>query len=304
MITYQQARVRNLKMKMIKSHIEDGFDLSNKLTDEDLKRIFYFKASDIINFKTELIEDGFIKESIQSELQDYIEKHKSIDELDDKVKVFNETYLFIKGYYSYPKRISKDEYFANFDIVLGLVEELHWYFLPIFEEQFIINRDLIPEENLTDFYNHFHSIEDLNRWIKSSRKWKSTQGDLNLNFNLDFRVYSSRWGHDDVYKVKRIPSGWEFSHLSYQSIKCSPNATGVGDKEDEKGSGLFGIFRQDSIEVEIDGVKYAFEELWKTADETEMSTKELQMKLNDISDWIGKIERAVKDEQPSWVGYY
>ena len=53
-----------------------------------------------------------------------------------------------------------------------------------------------------------------------------------------------------------------------------------------------------------DGVKYALAELWNQAEEGEITFEELQIRLQQIADWISNVEKAVGEGQPEWVGYY
>jgi hypothetical protein len=306
MMEYKDARIRNLKMKIVKSVFEDGFDINSKISDEQLKSTFFFKEKDVLDYKEIFVKDDYLEPNLKSEIENYLSKvsKKDLSNNSKLISEFEFNYLQMTSYYKFPKRISEKEYDDYLNIAIEQAKVLHWEFIPIFDEQFILNREIIPEKDLHEYYNHFHAIEDLYRWINGDQNWKSTQGDLNLDIKMKFRIYSSRWGHDDYYQVHRTTFGWVFSHLSYQNVECSPDATGRGKSTDQNSTGLFAIFNQDSIQVELDGVKYAFEVLWKMADETEMSVDELQTRLNEISDWLEQIEKAIKNAQPSWVGYY
>lgn len=178
---------------------------------------------------------------------------------------------------------------------------LHWIHIPLYPEQTIMNLDIIPEENTEGYYNHFHPIEDLYRVIFENGEiaWDSIEGDYNLNSPMKMRIYSSRWGHDDIYSVKRTMTGWNFKHLSYD-VNCSADGSLDGSKKD----GFHSILAHDSIHYPYDGVKYALEILWKKADSTNMSIKELEGQIQEIGDWINAVEKATKKYQPNWVGYY
>lgn len=194
-----------------------------------------------------------------------------------------------------------EEAFGIIQKTKEIAAKLHWIYLPIYPEQTIINSEIIPEENTEEYYNHFHTIEDLYRVIFESGEieWNSIEGDINLNSPLKMKIYSSRWEHNDIYFVKRTMTGWNFKHLSYD-VDCSKDGTLNSMKND----GFYSILAHDSIQYPYDGVKYALETLWKTADSTSMTTKELEIKLQDIGDWINAVEKATKNNQPNWVGYY
>lgn len=60
----------------------------------------------------------------------------------------------------------------------------------------------------------------------------------------------------------------------------------------------------DSVFYPEDGVKYALAELWNQAEEGEVTFEELQIRLQQIADWISTVEKAVGEGQAEWVGYY
>lgn len=67
---------------------------------------------------------------------------------------------------------------------------------------------------------------------------------------------------------------------------------------------MFDNFLQDSIFYPEEGVKHALKILWKMADSQEMSTEQLQKKLQEIAYWISNIEKTTKKFQPEWCYYY
>ncbi|KUP09733.1 hypothetical protein Q73_01310, partial [Bacillus coahuilensis m2-6] len=244
------------------------------------------------------------KYTINQNVKEYFEEYSSkyddyFPDKQDLEQLLKDNYEEIRDIYMNFKPTEKAQ-----EIILKTKEiaaKLHWIYLPIYPEQTIINSDLIPEEDTEEYYNHFHTIEDLYRVIFENGEiaWDSLEGDVNLNSPIKLRIYSSRWGHDDIYSVKRTMTGWNFKHLSYD-VNCSKDGTLNGEKSD----GFFSILAHDSIQYPYDGVKYALETLWKTADSTSMSIKELEIKLQDIGNWINAVEKATKNNQPNWVGYY
>lgn len=58
------------------------------------------------------------------------------------------------------------------------------------------------------------------------------------------------------------------------------------------------------LQILPDKVKYALETLWKEADTRSMTVNELEKHLQDIGEWISAVEKATKNYQPKWVGYY
>ncbi|QUE87979.1 hypothetical protein [Exiguobacterium alkaliphilum] len=305
MVDYNQARKRNLIIKITKSVYEDDFNIETPVDDEIFKSSFYFTNADVIDFKDQLVNGTHLSDSVKQKIQEYvshINNAKSENDINSLNEEFESLYFKMKEHFRFTKKVSDEDYERLLARAVEISSILHWAFLPLYEEQFLQNTGLIPEDNLNEYYNHFHAIEDLYRWIIGNKDWKSTQGDINLNKNMRFRVYSSRWGHDDSYQVVRTIRGWQFTHLSYNNVECRPNATSINTNDNT--GGLFSIFAQDSIQADLDGVKYAFEVLWNEANTTEMNIEDVQRKLDEISNWIEKIERAVKEGQPDWVGYY
>jgi hypothetical protein len=301
---YKEARIRNLKIKLFKVSISKGKALEQSYSKEAIHKKLFFKRSDIEEYIDCFFdannEKYLIKPEIKEEFNTYFEKYDqfSIDqqELEGILKInyenIRDIYMNFKPTEEASEKIQKTKEIAA---------KLHWIYLPIYPEQTIINSEIIPEENTEEYYNHFHTIEDLYRVIfeNGEIEWNSIDGDINLNSPLKMRIFSSRWGHFDTYSVKRTMTGWNFKHLSYD-VDCSKDGTLNSVKKD----GLYSILAHDSIQYPYDGVKYALETLWKTADSTSMSFKELEIKLQDIGDWINAVEKATKSYQPNWVGYY
>ena len=78
------------------------------------------------------------------------------------------------------------------------------------------------------------------------------------------------------------------------NVKCDKDGTGA----------LLHNLHHDSVFYPEDGVKYALAELWNQAEEGEITFEELQIRLQQIADWISNVEKAVGEGQPEWVGYY
>jgi len=61
----------------------------------------------------------------------------------------------------------------------------------------------LPEINVKEYYYHFHTIEDLYNELHGTEKhWKKIEGDINVNVDLQFKVYTARWGHEDNYSME------------------------------------------------------------------------------------------------------
>lgn len=302
---YGKARIRNLKIKLYKVLLSKGeVILEQNYSEEAIQKKLFFKKTDIMYYLDNFFEldNGkySLKQTIKDDFEEYSAKYNLHSSNEQELKILLKKYYEeIRDIYLNFKPTEKAQ-----EIILKTKEiaaKLHWIYLPIYSEQIIISSDLIPEEDVLEYYNHFHTIEDLYRVIFENEEiaWDSIQGDINLNATIKLNIYSSRWGHHDIYSVKRTLVGWNFNHLSYD-INCTKDGTVSGKKRD----GFFSILAHDSIQYPYNGVKFALETLWEIADSTSMSIKELEIKLQEIGDWINAVEKATKNKQPNWVGYY
>lgn len=228
-ITYDEARIRNLKFKIVNALVNDSrVSLDESFNNEKLVKIFYFKQRDIEQFKTNLFnEDGQILDEVKRSIEEIVQMNMRVrEEVDygeecEKLKV---GYLALKNHYDSFE--SNQEFIEQqLDNLSTVASNLHYYILPIYDERFICNSDILPEDDLSDYYYHFHSIEDLYRCIFETDKslsWKSTGGDLNLGYKLNFKVYTSRWGHYDNYTFSREHYGWKIGAFG-KDAKCDKN---------------------------------------------------------------------------------
>jgi hypothetical protein len=302
---FNDARRRNLKIKLFKIKLSKGKIYEQHFTKESINKKLFFKKSDISQFINDFFESSgeehyVLKKEIQDSFEEFFKKHEEYVEQQEQLEEE------LDRYYKQIKNI-----FLNFEPsskAQNLIEEakdiaakLHWLYLPIYPEQSMINSDLIPEEDVHEYYSHFHMIEDLYRVIFEDAEidWNNIEGDINLNTSMKMKLYSVRWGHDDIYSVMRTVDGWTFKHLSY-NLSCDIDGT-IKNKER---SGFYKILDHDSIQYPYDGVKYALESLWKEADKESMTVQDLQKKLQEVADWISEVEKTIKLHQPTWVGYY
>lgn len=225
-------------------------------------------------------------------LKEWIEEHKKNKDclLDNKLKdiYFELNNMLTSGNMNY-------SIFNNLiDQGIQLAKKLHWKYLPIYDEQMIANRNCLPED-ISNYYNHYHAIEDLYEDIfKINRiELKDKNGDETLEKELNFKVYTARWNGYDSYRVKRTIYGWYIAHISIDG----PSTKGG------EGS-LFENLDHDSVFYPRKGVSSALEKLWKLADDNEINLQELQYKLQEIADWISDVERNLRKKQPEWCNYY
>lgn len=294
MLDLEQARLRNLTVKIAHAVLEDGLDMDLKFVDNDIFKKLYFKKSDIEIFKSKIFEDGSILSEIKNKVNIFIEKNQEYTDCNEEETLKN-LYSELDNYFKNHEH-DEDKFQRDIKAANEVAAKLHWKYLPIYTEQFIVNNGVLPEDNLGYFYNHFHAIEDLYRYIYTDNKldWRSIEGDLNLDKKMTFKVYTTRWGHHDHYYIKRTMDGWFVEHLTAHN--------GMSDKNGE--GAMFDKLNHDSVVFPKEGVKYAFELLWNEADTTNMTVEELQRKLDEIALWIEQVEKVTHQFQPDWCGYY
>jgi hypothetical protein len=92
------------------------------------------------------------------------------------------------------------------------------------------------------------------------------------------RVYSRRWGHPDLYRIRKTDTGWHISHIV------------IGVDCDTKGQPyLFKNLVHDSVNYPADLGGY-MDYLWRQAHTHSWTEKQIQPKLNALGRWISKIE--------------
>lgn len=194
---------RNLILKIAKIIKSENLDIS--YTEEDLKNKFYFKKSDIIFYGNKIFKNQdyeyILTDEVKKEIKIYQTQHEENKHLTSENE-YNKKFLEIKDIiYNFKNHKNSNK---KIEELIPLAEKLHWKYLPIYDENIMRNREIIPEEDLRNYYKHFHTLEDLFDEInKNGIKWKSLEGDENLNKDLEFKVYTSRWGHEDNYSIKR-----------------------------------------------------------------------------------------------------
>ena len=296
---YRDSRKRNLTVKLFKKYLEDNAVEKREFDKDDITKALYFKQSDINNYLSDFFEEGAkdkfkIKNSCIEVIKNIKDKHdKYIAQKNDLTEEFKNIYKILKGCFD-SFRIDNETYDKNINRAIELAEKLHYIYMPIYSEQMIINREYLPENNTKEYYNHFHAIEDLYYEVNNQGKdWRSIDGDINLNQDLEFKVYTARWGHEDNYTIQRTYKGWYVRHIS---MNGESEKNGVGAIE--------GNLEHDSVCYPKEGVEYAFETLWEEADTTTMSVNELQNRIQDIASWISEVEKVTHKYQPDWCLYY
>lgn len=157
---------------------------------------------------------------------------------------------------------------------------------PKHHKYMVDNRGYQPDD--PNFYLHFHPIEDLLKFIQDTSA-NDDPIDVTLGHEFTFRVYSSRWGHDDLYRIKRTIDGWDIFNLS----------GGACDKGGRPH--LMENLRHDSIEYPA-RLESRMEWLWDCAALKGLTAPMLQDALQELADWISQIEKAAPNSDV-WEGY-
>lgn len=278
-----------------------------KYLDDPIKNVDYLFSEEEINSKIFLKEfdrkiylDEFfitqekkykINEETKNRVNSWINKHEE-NKNENLENEFIENYKELKKVV-FSGKIDRNKYEELMKNGIKMAEKLHWKYLPIYTEQMMINRQCIPEEKIEEYYEHYHALEDLYNVINGKEvDLNKKNGDLSLNKEIKIKIYTNRWGHYDNYFFKRTIYGWEFSSFStYECLKSGEN-------------GFFNSLEHDYVFFPKKGVSYALEILWEEADNAEISFEELQVRLQEIADWISDVERSLRRKQPAWCNYY
>lgn len=151
----------------------------------------------------------------------------------------------------------------------------------------IENRDMTADD--PQFYMHVHPVEDLLAFLDDPHA-NDDPVDQTIGEQFEFRVFSRRWGHHDIYQITRTLLGWDVNHFA------------IGGPCDKGGRPfLFDNFRQDSIQHphRLDGW---FEWLWDQAESKGLSKEQVQEALNELAAWVSETEQKVPSGY-AWRGY-
>ena len=296
-----EARKRNLKISIVKGILKNDFDLKRQYSRVDLIQYFYFRQRDLLlycNEMFELIDSQYVlTEQMCHWIKEVIKRHKQAKEhLQDAQVLFEKTFGRFEDEYESSKHWDFDGFTLNNiykNQLHSVMQVLHWGMLPIIPEYLMVNSERIPEKGIVDFYNHYHMLQQMRKEILGKGAVMDVKGDLTLDKEMTFKVYTRRYGHEDTYRIKRTVEGWEVRHISING-KCDKDGTGA----------LLQNLDHDSVFYPEEGVKHALEELWNQAEEGEMDFQDLQIRLQQIADWISVVEKAVGEGQPAWVNYY
>ena len=113
----------------------------------------------------------------QPGVYDTIHVNQEIFDFKEKFLEFKDSVFSRKGNQEYKRLIAP---------LLELAPKLHWHYLPIYSDNIVYNRGVVPENQPEIFYDHFHTLEDLYEVVTCNPyKWESSLGDINLDEEMD-----------------------------------------------------------------------------------------------------------------------
>lgn len=298
-IAWREVRLRNLEINIAKQLINRALTDKSSFTNSELKDIFAFKESDILYLASSLFWEENEKYTVKEDFADFLDRvFKSHTAVLPYLETAEAEFIHIYGaFYDMSER---DPYGRNgvepygemYEKLKNIIPIIHWGRLPIFNRYLLYNRNVNPESDMLEFYDHPDCLTALLNDIKNKGIVLSNSSDASLNKKMSFDVYTRRWGHIDTYAVERTVDGWKCGHISING-KC---------KKDGEGS-LFSNLEHDGVFFPKEGVAYAMQRLWEDADDGKIDFDELSERLQQVADWISTVEKSV-NAQPEWVNYY
>ncbi|ACL21321.1 hypothetical protein Dhaf_3303 [Desulfitobacterium hafniense DCB-2] len=293
------ARRRNLLVSIVRGILKEKYEVTREFTVAEIETVFHFRKRDIAYNLDFFFEQRSGKFILKTEKLDEAQKiirnhHQALGQL-ETAKV-----LFIKSFGRFYDDYETSEGFSFdherlrriFSDLHPVIPILHWGMLPILSKWLMINSGRLPENDIIDFYDHYHMLTALLKEIRGRGETMETKGDDTLNKEMTFSVYTRRWGHPNVYRIERTVDGWEVRHIAING-KCAKDGEGA----------LMRNLHHDSIFFPEEGVKCALSNLWDDAEDGEIGLEELQIRLQQVADWISSVEKAVGENQPDWVQY-
>lgn len=300
-ILFCEAHIRNLEIQIVKlmpnceEEIKSFFETPYR--ENDIHDKFYFRKNDIHNYKDiffELRDEGyFFKKSVIKKLKEYSSKHNDSKKRypNSKSRFLEKSKMLLKKMEENPWKFDANDFERIKKDLKDDLPILHWGSLPIYKEEYMKEKGSLPEADIAGYYDDIYTFKDLLKWIEGETSWTpSFKGDCNLDQDMNFSVYSRRWGHRDCYRVRRTISGWSIQAIAINGPSKKDGTGKIIENLDHDG-----IFYPDRE------LKEAFTYLWNMADEREMTVEELAAKLQNIADWISEIEIAFGKYKPDWL---
>ncbi|MEE0028632.1 MAG: hypothetical protein U0I99_00440 [Dialister sp.] len=294
---YKNEHIRNLKVKFVKIFIKNKMDnFSRTFSEKDLTNTLYLRKIDREELLNVLFNQADNKYTFKPDVEKYLKDVFKYYE-ENKLKYNKQKGTFINEYEKYICEVERVGYneskFQDFwSKINSFIPAIHWGSLPIYKEEYVSKRGLNNlDKNPFEYYNDYYTLSDLYKWVKVEDKWEpSLLGDCNLDIEMEFPVYTRRWGHEDYYRISRTTTGWYINFLSIN-----------GDSEKDGTGKIFANLKHDGVFFPEEDIKNAFSILWDDADRREMPISELKRKLQDIASWISNVEKAVKEHKPEWI---
>lgn len=252
---WNKVRERNIKINIAKQLIANEIVDTREFTRQNLKEMFLFKESDILYVAPNLFrikQDNYI---MTSEFSGFIDKVvQSNKAVQDSLLLAEAEFIKLYAFFSNATKknmfgeYNGDKYRKVFDRLKTIIPIIHWGRLPIFNKYLIYNREKDPELEMIEFYDHPDCLNTLLNEIKNQGIVLSNKSDASLNKEIKFKVYTRRWGHEDIYSIKRTVNGWYCEFNTIQG-ECKKNGEG----------GLTRNLDHDSIFYPKEGVAYAME---------------------------------------------
>lgn len=286
MLNKKEIRIYNLIKRLMLDALNKGVEIkeSYELESDEIKKI-YLRKSDIVlleeyNLLDKKKEILFIPSEYFEKFEKIKKNKENIGDLSKEISTYKELFEQCKNELHESGTLEKFKEYN--DTLIELASKIHFQELPEYHENIIYNRGVLPEENPSEYYDHYHALEEL--YIKltgSLENYRNIFGDVNLNKEIKFKVYSNRWGHDDIYRIERTLDGWS----------CAFFSKFYGDKT---GSAIIQNLNHDYISYPSNISDY-FEELWEKADKNDMPVEKLEKNIQKIADWISAVEKYRAD---------
>lgn len=271
-------------------------NFSRTFSEKDLTNTLYLRKIDREELLNVLFNQADNKYTFKPDVEKYLKDVFKYYE-ENKSEYNKQKRTFINEYEKYIHEVERVGYNESkfqdlWSKINSFIPAIHWGSLPIYKEEYVSKRGLNNlDKNPFEYYNDYYTLSDLYKWVKVEDKWEpSLLGDCNLDIEMEFPVYTRRWGHEDYYRISRTTTGW---YINFLSINGDSKKDGTGK--------IFANLKHDGVFFPEEDIKNAFSILWDDADRREMPISELKRKLQDIASWISNVEKAVKEHKPEWI---
>lgn len=284
--------IRNILINLSKYLINSCKKTDNIFTYIEIRENILVKEIDFLLYKFVLFNENYLKFEIKQYYRDWINmiiiKNNSLKYDIDKEDEFKTLYLKLKNLVIHGNFI-KEEFEDCIEKCSILASEIHWKYLPIFDKNLIKKIGFLPEENVVLFYKNYYPIEELyNEITRNKIEFNKMNGDYNLNYPLDFKIYSSKENSYIKYTIFRTMYGWKINNI--ESLK--------------DGKSIVKLLSDKDIFLPEEGIYFAFNKIWNLADDGLLTLDELKTKIQDIAIWISDVEKIIRNKKPKWCDVF